>query len=99
MKLGNLNKWSFTEMTANDTGRTSATKSAGIFVIFIGGICFLIGCVSLLFIDHSIDIVSESVVFTSLGAALLGVKNISAGRFTQGNTSNNGTGNNPPVIE
>jgi len=87
MKLGNVDKWSFTEMTSNDSGRTSATKTSGVFVILIGGICFFIGCISILFIDHSIDIISESVVFTSLGAALLGVKNISAGRFKQGTAS------------
>lgn len=97
MKLGDLKKWSFTEMTSNDSGRTSATKSAGIYVIFIGGLCFVTGCISVLFVDNSINIVTESVVFTSLGAALLGVKNISAGKFAQGSSSSNSNPSAMPI--
>jgi hypothetical protein len=35
-----------------------------------------------MFLDKSIDIINQSVMFTTIGAALLGVKNIVAGKKT-----------------
>ena len=76
--LGDIKKFSFGEMTSNDNGKTSATSSAGLYIICIGGLCFLLGCVDKMFLDQSIDIINQSVMFTTIGAALLGVKNITA---------------------
>jgi len=75
-KIGDINKFSFGEMTSNDTGKTSSTSTAGVYIIFIGGLCFLLGCIDKMFLDKSIDIINQSVMFTTIGAALLGVKNI-----------------------
>lgn len=78
--LGDIKKFSFGEMTSNDSGKTSGTSSAGLYIIFIGGICFFLGCIDKMFLDKSIDIINQSVMFTTIGAALLGVKNIVNGK-------------------
>lgn len=78
--IGDIKKFSFAEMTSNDNGKTSATSTAGIYIIFIGGICFLLGCIDKMFLDESIDIINQSVMFTTIGAALLGVKNVVGGK-------------------
>ena len=79
-KIGDIKKFSFGEMTSNDTGKTSSTSTAGVYIIFIGGLCFLLGCIDKMFLDKSIDIINQSVMFTTIGAALLGVKNIVNGK-------------------
>jgi len=78
-KIGDIKKFSFGEMTSNDTGKTSSTSTAGVYIIFIGGLCFLLGCIDKMFLDKSIDIINQSVMFTTIGAALLGVKNVVGG--------------------
>ena len=75
-KIGDIKKFSFGEMTSNDTGKTSSTSTAGVYIIFIGGLCFLLGCIDKMFLDKSIDIINQSVMFSTIGAALLGVKNV-----------------------
>ena len=75
-KIGDIKKFSFGEMTSNDTGKTSSTSTAGVYIIFIGGLCFLLGCIDKMFLDKSIDIINQSVMFTTIGAPLLGVKNV-----------------------
>lgn len=76
--IGDIKKFSLGEMTSNNDGKTSATSSAGVYIIFIGGLCFLLGCIDKMFLDKTIDIINQSVMFTTIGAALLGVKNITA---------------------
>jgi len=85
-KIGDIKKFSFAEMTSNNTGKTSATSTAGVYIIFIGGFCFLLGCIDKMFLDKSIDIINQSVMFTTIGAALLGVKNVVGGK--QANSTN-----------
>jgi len=82
-KIGDIKKFSFGEMTSNDTGKTSSTSTAGVYIIFIGGLCFLLGCIDKMFLDKSIDIINQSVMFTTIGAALLGVKNIVGSKKTE----------------
>lgn len=81
-KIGDIKKFSFGEMTSNDNGKTSSTSTAGVYIIFIGGLCFLLGCIDKMFLDKSIDIINQSVMFTTIGAALLGVKNVVGGKKT-----------------
>ncbi len=86
-KIGDIKKFSFGEMTSNDTGKTSSTSTAGVYIIFIGGLCFLLGCIDKMFLDKSIDIINQSVMFTTIGAALLGVKNVvGSGKKTEAPT-------------
>lgn len=75
-KIGSLKKFSFTEMTSNSNGKTSATSVAGLYVVALGGIGFLLGIIDKLFINSSIEIIDQSVIMTSIGAAILGIKNI-----------------------
>lgn len=86
--LGNIKEFSFAEMFSNDSGRTSITKFAGFYIIMIGGFCFFLGCIDIMFLDKTVDIITESTVFTGIGAGLLGVKNIVNGQKT--NVTNNG---------
>jgi hypothetical protein len=79
--IGNIKKFSFAEMTSNPDGKTSATSTTGAFIIFIGGICFLLGCIDKMFIGNSVDIITQAVMFTGLGAGLLGVKNFTGAKI------------------
>ena len=65
--IGNIKKFSFGEMTSNTNGKTSATSTAGIYIVFIGGLSFIMGVINLMFIDKSIDIIDQSVIFTGIG--------------------------------
>jgi len=75
-ELLNITKFSFQEMFNNDSGRTSITKFCGFYIIIIGGIAFVLGCIDKMFLDKSVDILSESIIFTSIGASLIGIKNV-----------------------
>lgn len=77
--IGNIQKFSLGEMTSNNNGKTSATSTSGVYIIFIGGIAFILGCIDKVFLHQSIDLINQSIVFTTIGAALLGVKNVVGG--------------------
>ncbi len=81
--IGNIKKFSFAEMTSNNNGKTSVTSTAGAYIIAIGGLCFLLGCIDKMFLDKSIDIITQSIAFTTIGAALLGVKNITGSKIQE----------------
>lgn len=87
--LGNIKKFSFGEMTSNNNGKTSGTSTAGLYIIFIGGLCFLLGCIDKMFLDKSVDIINQSVMFTTIGAALLGVKNVTGSKIQEKEVSTN----------
>lgn len=70
-KVGNIDKWSFSEMTSNTNGKTSATSTMGSYIIFIGGLCFLAGCVDKMFLGKDMDIITQAIAFTTLGAGML----------------------------
>lgn len=74
--IANIKKFSFAEMTSNNNGKTSATSTAGLYIILIGGLSFFLGVIDKMFIDKSVDIINQAVMFTTIGAALLGVKNV-----------------------
>lgn len=84
--IGNLQKFSLAEMTSNNNGKTSATSTSGVYIIFIGGLSFLLGVIDKMFLDKTIDIINQSVMFTTIGAALLGVKNVVGGKTTEDKT-------------
>ena len=86
--IGNIKKFSFAEMTSNNNGKTSVTSTAGAYIIAIGGLCFLLGCIDKMFLDKSIDIITQSIAFTTIGAALLGVKNITGSKIQEASIKN-----------
>lgn len=69
-----IRKFNFGELTSNESGKTSASGTAGLYIVFIGGVCFLLGCIERMFIDQSIDVITQSIVFVGLGAGLLGYR-------------------------
>jgi hypothetical protein len=78
--IGNLQKFSFAEMTSNNNGKTSVTSTAGAYIILIGGLGFILGCVDKMFLGNTVDIINQSIMLVTIGAGLLGIKNITGGK-------------------
>lgn len=70
----NGNRFSFAQMTSNDGGKTSASGTMGVLIVVVGCLAFLLGAVDRIFFSHSIDIMTQTIVFTGIGAGLLGLK-------------------------
>jgi hypothetical protein len=70
----NIKKFSFAELCSNNNGKTSGSGTAGLYIVFIGGLCFLLGCIDKMFLDKSIDILTQSIVMVTIGATLLGYR-------------------------
>ena len=73
MKL-DIHKFSWSEMVSNSDGKTSGTAFAGLVICMVGTLCFLLGCLDKMFISSSIDIISQSIVFTGIGSGLIGLR-------------------------
>lgn len=69
-----INKFSFSQMTSNTSGKTSGSGTMGVLICVVGSLCFLMGCIDKLFINKDVDIVMQSIVFVGIGAALLGYR-------------------------
>lgn len=69
-----MEKFSFAQLTSNSDGKTSGSGTAGLYIVFIGGVCFLLGCIDKMFLDDNVDILAQSIIFVSIGAALLGYR-------------------------
>lgn len=69
-----INKFSFSQMTSNTSGKTSGSGTMGVLICVVGSLCFLLGCIDKLFINKDADIVMQSIVFVGIGAALLGYR-------------------------
>ena len=91
--LSNISKFSWSELFSNDSGKTSGTAFCGIIICLVGSLCFLLGCVDKMWISHSIDIITQSIVFVGIGAALMGVRKV-VGQKSNDSTS---TTTEPPV--
>ena len=75
MKIGDIKKWSFGEMTSNPDGKSSVTSTSGFIIVMVGCLSFLLGVVDKMFIDKSMDVINQAVAFTMIGAALICYKN------------------------
>lgn len=64
-----INKFSFAQMTSNTDGKTSASGTMGVLICTVGSISFLFGT----FYKND-DILLQSIVFTTIGAGLLGYR-------------------------
>lgn len=73
-QIGNIQKFSFAEMTSNSSGKTSGSGTAGLYIVFIGGITFLMGCVDKMFLNKDIDVITQSIILVGIGATLLGYR-------------------------
>lgn len=69
-----MERFSFAQLTSNSDGKTSGSGTAGLYIVFIGGFCFFLGCVDKMFLDKSVDILTQSIILISIGATLLGYR-------------------------
>ena len=46
-----MERFSFAQLTSNSDGKTSGSGTAGLYIVFIGGVCFFLGCVDKMFLD------------------------------------------------
>jgi len=72
MKL-DINRFSFSQMTSNDSGKTSGSGTAGVFITATGLLGFLIGAVDY-FMHAKSDIMTQSIIVITIGASLLGYR-------------------------
>jgi hypothetical protein len=70
----NGNIFSFGQMTSNEGGKTSASGSMGVLICSVGCLTFFLGAIDRVFFSHSIDIMTQTIVFTGMGVGLLGMK-------------------------
>ena len=69
-----MERFSFAQLTSNSDGKTSGSGTAGLYIVFIGGVCFFLGCVDKMFLNNDIDVITQSVVLVGIGASLLGYR-------------------------
>jgi hypothetical protein len=69
-----IDRFSFAQMTSNSDGKTSGSGTMGVLICMIGCITFLLGCIDKMFINHDVDILTQTIIFTGIGAALLGYR-------------------------
>ena len=62
-------RFSFGELTSNDTGKTSASGTIGCLICFAGVICFLWGG----FTKQS-ELINQAIAYTAIGTGLLGYR-------------------------
>jgi hypothetical protein len=74
----NPEKFSFAEMTSNGNGKTSGSGTMGALICVVGSVCFLLGCIDKMWVSKDIDIITQAIVFTGLGAGLLGLRKYKA---------------------
>jgi hypothetical protein len=74
VSIYNGNRFSFAQMTSNSDGKTSASGTMGSLIVVVGCLAFLLGAIDRIFFSQSVDIMTQTVVFTGIGAGLLGVK-------------------------
>ncbi len=83
--LEQINKFSFAQMTSNESGKTSASGTMGVLICTVGTLCFLLGCVDKLFLSKDIDVITQSIIFVGIGVSLLGVRKFTAPNNTTPN--------------
>jgi hypothetical protein len=71
-----INKFSIAQMTSNDSGKTSGSGTMGILICTIGCLSFLLGVLDKIFFTNDIDIMSQTIIFTGIGASLLAVRKV-----------------------
>lgn len=69
-----IERFSLAQMTSNESGKTSASGTTGVLICFIGVLCFALGCVDMVFMSGSSEIINQSIVVIGIGTALLGYR-------------------------
>lgn len=69
------NKFSLAQATSNNSGKTSGSGTAGLYLVFIGGLIGMISSISALFsAPHISDTLLFATGIITTGAALLGYR-------------------------
>lgn len=74
--ISNVSKFSFHEIFSNNDGKSSGTAFVGVIVSLVGTLCFFLGCIDKMWITHTVDVITQSIVLVGIGAALLGVRKV-----------------------
>lgn len=69
-----MEKFSFSQLTSNSDGKTSGSGTAGLYIVAIGGLCFLLGSIDKMIFSGDADILIQSIMLVSIGATLLGYR-------------------------
>lgn len=69
-----IDRFSIAQMTSNSDGKTSGSGTMGVLICTVGTFAFLLGCVDKMFIHNDADIITQTIIFTGIGAALLGYR-------------------------
>ena len=69
-------KFSWGELFSNETGKTSATAFCGVVICISGTLTFVLGCIDKMWVTHTIDVINQSIMFVTIGAALMGVRKV-----------------------
>ena len=72
--LHNINRFSFSQLCANDNGKTSGSGFSGVLAITVGVLCFMMGVIDKMFISHTTDIMTNAAWLVTAGSTLLGVR-------------------------
>ena len=72
--ISDVSKFSWAELFSNDNGKTSGTGFCGVVICVVGTLCFLLGCIDKMWITHTIDVITQSIVFVGIGATLMGFR-------------------------
>jgi hypothetical protein len=74
--ISDVSKFSWAELFSNDNGKTSGTGFCGVVICVVGTICFFLGCIDKMWITHTIDVITQSIVFVGIGATLMGFRKV-----------------------
>jgi len=72
-----IHKFSFPEMCSSANGKTSGSGVAGLFVIFVGTICFAIGT-----FKSEPNTLIQSLALVTLGTSLIAIKKLNPTKDT-----------------
>jgi hypothetical protein len=71
-----ISKFSWAELFSNESGKTSATAFCGVVICISGTLTFVLGCIDKMWVTHTIDVINQSIMFVTIGAALMGVRKV-----------------------
>jgi hypothetical protein len=77
-KVRAMDRFSFAQMTSNGNGKTSASGTMGVLVVTTGTLAFILGVIDKMFFSDDVDIITQTIVFTGIGASLLGLRKYKA---------------------